>query len=377
MKLLKKSIVFLALIGFSQFAYANVMQYFFGTNYRNPSELRNINHCEVWLGAPIVNIYTKFNGSALGGIGTGSSSETDILPFFFGGIRINKKLTVGLNVSQPFFTNFQYGDNSILNADVAQNITRDVDINPQFSYQLTDKLAIGAGFIANDFYNMELNFSLPQIGHTISKAQSWSYGWDLGFSYTFDPKDFLNIAYFSKLTPNFKGSSTGAGIINHHFAFVNLNFPATTKAEFMRILTDKWALNFKVYYTQWSIIKTVIMHNVVGGKNLFFPLYFHNSWAFDLGTRYQIKPKWALLGSIMLDEGAADLRGRTVAFPTDNALILALGTNYSFSKKTSIQLVYAHGFVNTKIDHPLGLLPTVGSIGLRGNSIELSFIYKA
>ncbi|KTC87700.1 MULTISPECIES: OmpP1/FadL family transporter [Legionella] len=373
----KRLVVFSTLFTFATLSYANVIQYFFGFNYRNPTDANTVKHSEVLFGAPIINTYAKFTGIAKGGIGSASSSETDALPFFYGAVRLNDKVAVGLNISNPYYTNFQYPQNSIIRYDVTKFITRDVDINPHITYKLSDKLAVGGGFVANYVYQEDLDFVVSNFGNVTTQSKSWNYGWDLGFSYKFDDKNSFKLAYFSGLVTNYLGISTAqVGIINDNFRFSRFYLPGTTKAEYTRLLNDKWTLGLKLFYIQWGILKSVYLQNVASGGTIPIPVHYHNTWAFQAGANYQVNSKWGLLGSVIYDEGAPKLKGRTVAFPVDDAVALIVGTTYKFTDAAALQVAYSYAFNNTRLDRPLNTSDAVGRMRFHANVLEISLNYK-
>ena len=173
-----KKIFLLLLISYFQVTQANVIQYFLGTSYSNPADINNINQTELIIGTTAVNTFAKFTGTSTYGTGTASTNEFNSLPYFLGAIRLNSQWVIGLNISQPYFANVQFGDNSIVKGDTTQTYLRDVDINPQISYKANEQLSVGAGLVANYMYTALNNSFVAGTGYVVNSAPTWYYGWD-------------------------------------------------------------------------------------------------------------------------------------------------------------------------------------------------------
>jgi long-chain fatty acid transport protein len=357
-------------------ASANVIQFFFGSNYKNPAELSTTPYAQATLGATGVNPVMHFKGTSAGGTGTASSDESDVLPYFYGGFRLSPKWVVGLNISHPFYGTIRYPENSILAIDSTQTITRDIDYNPQISYQATKNLSIGVGYNLNNYYDSEVNFVIPGLGNAENKASGWYNTWDIGAFYTLTPQDYIGLSYFSALEKTLTGTSRVGNMVNHNFQVENFNLPATTELTYLHIFNRQWAINFKAFYSQWSRLQEETSRNVVVYGTFSAPVHYRNTFAAELGARYAFAPDWAVLGGVGFDQGASNDFSRTLSYPTDDAYAGALGLEHAFCKNLSSTLMYTYVTADTHVNHPLGISPTVGDIDIHANLLDLSLTYK-
>lgn len=372
------SFIFLILLAYFSSAMANVIQYFWQTNYSNPAELTRVSSFELIAGAMPINTYIRFRGSAEGGVGRATSNQSYVLPYGLIGKRLSPNLVAGINFSNPIYSNIDYGPNSILRVEGTRDLNNDIDINPQLSYKINDKLSIGGGFIANDNYRQQVNFVVSsKTGNVINKTSAWAYGWDAGLFYSLDKKNNISFAYFSGLKPHFKGTSSSSALgISQWHTEDNINLPATYFLGLVHIFDEKRVGFIRVYYSTWNNIRTVIFNNVVGAGQIPFVLNYRNTFDLQVGGGYQFKPKWSFIGAFIFDSPAANRRSRVALFPSAKVYVGVVGLSYDFNKTTNIQALYGSAFVNTALDHPLDQFLTFGTLRVNANTLDIRLTYK-
>ena len=358
-------------------AHATVIQYFFGSNYKNPAELSTIPRAEVSAGVTGINPVMKFKGVSGGGSGTATTDETDALPYFYGAFRLDPQWVVGLNISRPFYGDQKYSENSIVSYESTQTLMHNVDINPQISYQVTKQLAIGAGYNFNDFYDTQLNFVEPGLGNVENKSSGWYHGWDVGLFYTLTPQDYLSLSYFSALSATTQtGTSRVGATINNNYALAGAFTPATTLVNYIHIFNQQWSSSIQVGYSQWHSIQNLVLTNVANYGTLALPLHYRNTYSAQAGARYAFAPGWAALGGVGFDEGASNDFTRSITFPNDDAYAAALGLEHQFCKDLIARLMYTYITADTRVNHSLGFSPSVGDIDLHANVVDFNLTYK-
>jgi long-chain fatty acid transport protein len=358
-------------------AKANVIQYFFDNNYKNPAELSIVPRAQVTAGMTGVNPVMEFNGVSSGGSGKASTNENDLLPYFYAAFRLSPQWVVGLNVSRLFYGDQAYPNDSILRFDSTQTKVSTIDIGPQVSYQVTKKLAIGAGYNFDDFYKTELNFVEPGFGNASNESSGWYHGWNAGLFYTLTPQDYISLAYFSTLSATTQtGRSSVGNLVNSQYALRGAYTPATTVLDYIHIFNREWSTMVKVSYSQWSSIQNLVLYNVVNYGIFTMPLHYRNTYAAQLGARYAFNPDWAVLGGVGFDQGASNNFTRSINFPNDNIYAATVGLEHQFYKTFTANLMYTYAFVRTQVNHPLGISQSLGNINVHANVLDLSLTYK-
>lgn len=92
------------------------------------------------------------------------------------------------------------------------------------SFQLTKKIAIGAGLLADRLYYSELNRFLPP-SELINLGTDWAYGWTSGLYYTFNKMTALNFSYTSPIYHMCRGTSTWGNLRSNNYCS-NVPLPA-------------------------------------------------------------------------------------------------------------------------------------------------------
>lgn len=370
---IRKLVIFLLLFYFPLLTFANVIQRFYGNNYMSPAQ-PEIHDFQFISGAALFDINGKFRGEAFGRRGVAGTNKTDTYPYFFIGKRVLPKIVLGLNVSQPFEGHTYFRENSILAFAVTETDIHDVDFNFMLSYNVNKKLTLGAGIIFNDLYKALLNRRNPILGNVILRTSGWSVGYDFGLNYVLDDKTFINLSYFSELSPILKGFSSAGPLYGAHAKVVGLHLPATSSLQVTRKWTKKWVSAVRVFYNQWNHTQVIKITRVVP-TNIRLPVHYHNVFTVGVFNRYQICDKFAGIGIFIFDQGAARNHGITNNFPAVNVYIFKAGGEYKITKDASMQLMYAYNFGRPRINRPLGN-NIIGKQPFHGNSVEGMFKFN-
>lgn len=329
-------------------AYATSYQIFADNNFSNPAALNSVKQGELMIGALGMNQRYHFIGTAAGVGGSTTSRTNDLLPYGRIAMRLTPQIVVGIDITQPWFTDIQYPRNSFINAFSTETFLRDTNYSPKISYQATPQLALGAGFDANHFYNGQLNFAVPPFGNMVNNADSWAYGFDLGIFYVITKATFLNLAYYSKIVQHAGGVSTWGPLTNNHFS-ADVKLPATTIANLVQMLSPVWALSGTIRYTQWNTVRFLTLQNTAIGT-LTVPEHLYNNFSYELATHYQVNQKWGAIGALDYEPTMQPTFTRNPGLPSYTRWIAAVGGDYEIVKGLKAKLVYAHVISKPPID---------------------------
>ncbi len=365
--------------------HANVIQYFTGISYNNPSELFKVKDNELIFGGTGFYVDARFEGSVLNfttgapGQGVSHSRTTSLLPYGRIAKRINDKMVASIDVTQPFHSNLNWGVNSFTRFAATHNFLTDTDFSPKLAISLSKALHIGGGVNFNFLKNNEVNFAFPN-GSTdstvINRTSGFGVGYNLGMTLIATPTDFLGLTYYSRIKQDTAGYSRFGNTVsnNHTFSFY---MPATTVGSYLHIFNQKWLTNIQVFHTQWEANQYVRLFNTAAPKKDFvFPMMFDNSWAFLGVVRQQYNEKLGLSLIGVMDTGPEQENLRSIVFPSDTQYFLALMGDYQLSKTTKLELIYGHGFSKTTINNRVVVngtsLPfTTGRVRINADVIDL------
>lgn len=373
---------------FALSAHANVIQYFAGISYNNPSEIFKVKNYELLLGGTGSYADLKFEGSVLNfntfqyNSGVNHSRTYTVLPYGRIAKRLNQKIVVGLDVTEPFNSNLNWGSDAFTRYAATQNYLTDVDVSPKISYSVTQQLQIGAGLNFNFLTNNEVNWAFPTgqttYANLINKSSSFGLGYDLGATYIFNQTNFLGLTYYSKIKQNTQGTSVLGANFSDNFLF-SFNMPATTILSYVHIFNRKWLINLQAIQSEWDANQFARLFNTAAPApftNFTFDMHFSKSYSFIAAVRNQITDKLGLTFAGMIDDGPEHDHLRTIVFPSDTQYFLGLVGDYHFTDQTSIELLYGKAFSNPSIQNrvmtPGGFLPfTTGEVTINANILDL------
>lgn len=387
------STAMVSLLSFS--ANANVLQYFTGISYSNPAELFQVTKNELILGGTAFYVKAKFVGSALNlnsfryEQGVSDTKRVSLLPYGRIAKRVNDKLVLGVDVTEPFHSNLDWGDRAFTRYAATQTLMTDVDISPRFSFSITPKFYVGAGANFNFLKNNETNWALPenatQYANLINRTSSFGIGGNFGVYYMVNQTNFLGASYYTSIKQQTRGESLFNGTVNNNIQF-NFHMPATTILNYVHIFNPTWLMSLKAFRTEWNINQYARILNTAAPppfpQNFIFNMLYQESWAFNAAVRHQFNEKTGLTLIGVLDNGPERDNLRTINFPSDKQYFLALSADYHVSKSTSFELLYGHGFSKTLIGNTIPVngqaLPfTTGRVRINADVVDLKLKIQA
>ncbi|MCL9683916.1 OmpP1/FadL family transporter [Legionella maioricensis] len=369
-------------------AHANVIQYFAGISYNNPSELFKVKKGLFLIGSSGSYADLGFNGSVLNfntlqyASGINHSQTYTAMPYGRLAKRFNEKTVFGLDVTQPFNSHLNWGTYAFTRYANTQNFLTDVDVSPKFSYALGRKWQIGGGLNFNFLVNNEVNFAVPTGQFTsanlVNPTSSFGTGFNAGVTYIINETNFLGFTYYSRIKQNTKGTSTLGPLVNPNLA-LSFYMPTTMVANYVHIFNPKWLISVTGFRSDWSVNQYVRLFNTAAPppmSNFVFDMHFGNSYAFIGAVRNQVAKKLGLTLIGMRDGGPEKDNLRTITFPSYAQYFLGLSGDYHFNENTSIELLYGHLISNPSIQNRLVInntsIPfTTGKVNINVDVIDL------
>ncbi len=344
----------LCLVTFS--VHANVIQYFAGISYNNPAELFKTKKYQFILGNVGSYADLKFAGSVLNfntfhyDTGINNSRTITLMPYGRAAKRLDKKTVFAVDVTEPFNSNLNWRDHTFTRFAVTQNYLTDVDVSPKLGYSLTKKLQVGGGVNFNFLIHNEINWAYP-ISPTTSailnnQTSSFGIGYNLGFTYLFDKKNFLGLTYYSRIRQNTQGTSTFSIYTNPNLSF-SFYMPATTILSYTHVFNKEWLFNVQGFLSEWNANQYVRLLNTAvppPNQDFSFEMSFSKSTALLLALRNQFNKKLGLTLIGMKDDGPEKNHLRNLVFPSAIQYVIGLSADYHVNKCTTLEVLYGHVF---------------------------------
>ena len=313
----------------------------------------------------------------LGGVGTKQTQDRDAwITSSYNSYRVNKDLVLGLGINAPFGLSNEVNSTWAGRLQHRSAALLTVNINPAATYQIMPGVHVGAGL---QFQYAKLRFktgnstSIPALGGSSSSPSTTINVDDLGVGFTagilLQPAEgtSIGIGYRSAITHSLRGDARNVVvnpgpppfIVPKLAARIDMDTPQLVTASIRQSITPAMRLLGTVEWTNWDVadVQLINLNGRPSGSAL--DLQWHNSWFFALGAEFDVS------SSLTLRAGAAyelspiqNPSERLAQVPDADRVWLGLGATYKVSDAMTLDLAYAHVFID---DSTLNRLPANGA----------------
>ena len=220
-----------------------------------------------------------------------------------------KKWKVGLGIYTPFGSVIKYEDAWSGRFAITQMKLLSIFFQPTVSYQISEKLGVGAGFVYG-YGNIDLRRDLPVADYNSKYGSAQLTGTASGLGYNlgvyYKPTDLLSIGvtYRSEVkmkvdngTANFQvPSSLSSNFPSGKFT-ASLPLPQVFSLGIGLYPSEKWTVAADFNYVMWSSYQTLAFdyeQNTSSLKDTESPRNYKNSFALRLGAEYKASEKWKI-----------------------------------------------------------------------------------
>ncbi len=358
-----------------------------GLNNQNPADLFTTPHYQVIIGSDVVGIdfatAITVNGVAQGGI----ADTTNVMPMFRIAYRVSPKWVIGMDYNHPGWTGENYGINFAINPFAARSYLHTENVNPRASYQVNDRLVLGAGL---DITREWVNFTQgggPVPVYTIADVDGFGLGFDAGVTVVVTPSTYLSVTGSSPVTIVDNGiSSFGAVQVPNA---VKVTTPTEFVLRLTQFLSPSWLVQFLGEWSEASSLQEFKFRNTAFLGQTIFPLWENNSFLVQLYTHYQVNNNWGLAAGASYEDGIEPTVNNYVNFPLGNWFVLFAGPDFKINKTTTFQIAYGHLWEAATINYtafsitniflnPAAIQqPLIGRSNLNINLIDLRLTFQA
>ncbi len=250
-----------------------------------------------------------------------------------------------------------------------------VNIGPTFAWQPFCGFSIGAGFDAQ-YLSASLRQQVfafnPLVGQLEDSSidntgDDWGYGWNAGMMYHLkNSGTTLGAAYRSRVAHSLEGDGElVVPAIGRTFSGglrADITMPDVATFSAVQDFCNVWTVLGSISWTHWSTIDLVNLNyngdisNVVG-RSASTALDFEDSWRYAVAVNFKPDECWKLRAGVMFDNSPVE-NVRTFRLPDNDRLWVAVGANYRVNTMFSVDLAYAHLFVdNAQINQSAVLGP--------------------
>jgi long-chain fatty acid transport protein len=388
--------------------------------FTNPATLSTLIQNQAYLGGSEIMPHLKMNNAtaihtvnipgpiptAISAPVAGETSQSSVAKSAFApdgyfGWRINDRMVVGIAVVAPFGLTTSYDNGSVLRFIADNSTVETININPSFSWALTDQVAIGIGFQAQYIQASFSNFDGPYTGiapidtliasthATYVNGSGWGYGYTLGALWKPDELTRLGVGFRSQISEQIGGNGrqfTSPGGVtpapSQAFLFnagtsdsAAIKTPGVVTLSAARDIRN-WTVKASVQYNLWNCFNQLSINMPQAfAINSTITTKWNNSWFGALGADYHINPKWTVRAGVAYDETPTRDAYRDPRIPDSDRVWLTGGATYKVNKHFGVDGVYEHiFFANQSVNVTQGVGSSVNStLPLEVNTVTANY----
>lgn len=377
----------------------------------NPAGMSRLDRSQGSFGFTFLNLEGEFkNGELINPAGASSNTveagvyndggdfmPDKVIPFGYYVRKLDEKMAVGLGIFAPFGTSTDYAQGSLASGFADETMLSAIDIQPTFSYQLTDTFSVGLGLdivYAKGVLSKELDL-LPYVpaGHPAAallnneaykgyentfevSGDDIALGWNFGLMWDVTPVTTLGLAYRSEIEFELEGDSefkesTGVKVFNKktfnvdtipfvpkQASRVPLTGPQSATLSVAHQFNDRVLLLAGATWTDWSSFK---YFDIIGtepglisavsdlGENYIGHIVekWRDTVAVSFGAEYMLNQNWTLRAGYAFDESPVKEMYRTARVPDNDRQWLTAGATYNLNPRWSFDAALAYLFIGT------------------------------
>ena len=349
------------------------------TIFNNPAGMTELKRAEVQLGISTIvpdiklenrgsTAATPTTGGAFlpypGNVGQEPSNPTPIPSIFAAAPLLDNQLWIGIGVTAPFGLGLKYDTSWFGRYDATSIRLATIDFQPSFAYRINKWFSIGGG-LDIQYAKAKLTQALPDPfvgvptaatdGATTLRGDSWAVGGNIGILVKPREDTRIGLHYRSRITQDIEG--TAVLQLPGLLAAGSGEFPISTDVRLPDIyslgvahqLNSQLTLFAEFQYFNWSRFNELrvrfdpaILPDSVRPEN------YRDTIGISVGADYALTQNLTLRGGFMYDQTPTRDGFRATTVPDANRYWIAAGATYNFDDAWSIDLNYAHTFMENE-----------------------------
>ncbi|MFK3791608.1 MULTISPECIES: OmpP1/FadL family transporter [Pseudomonas] len=340
------------------------------TVFGNPAGMSRLKKQQVTVGVAAIDASTDLKDTS--GTQKGSN-KGDMVPFTavpmgFYVNPIDEHWAFGLGVYAPFGLVTNYESNFQGRNFGSKSEVKVITVQPTVSYAFNDKVSIGFGPTINRISGVLESALTPPIspydGNVKIKGDDVGYGYNIGVLVQATDTTRVGLTYHSKVNYKLDGHTEVTAAPGSPAAFLKSNrYDASLKIEtpesydlsVTQDLNDAWKLYAGTTWTRWSRLKDITVNNdgvsaATGGAlaprlglgSIKEDQNWHDTWAYAIGTSYQLNKEWVLRTGLTFDQSPTNNHDRSPRIPTGDRTIFSIGAGWTPIEELTIDVAYSY-----------------------------------
>jgi long-chain fatty acid transport protein len=333
------------------------------TVFNNPAGMTWLEGTQTQIGGTGVFPSVNFEGEAtvfgtpIPADNSRNNGQFALIPHAYAVFDLHERLKAGFAITVPFGNTIDYSEDWAGRYVNIKTAAISIDINPNISYKLTDRVAI-AGGVSLQYLKLDLSSKIPQFlifgdpgvpdGGFLLTVDNWGWGFNLGL--LAEPWDGtrLGLTYRSGIDHGMDGTLTFDPTTSPLLGLVDgpansdISVPASITGGLTQQLTENLSLSADVQFTQWHTFDQVLVNS--NNPDFVFHEEYRDTWMVSIGGVYRLSQDWTLRAGVGFDESPVVDAFRDTGVPDKDRYMVGVGFGYQIAPSVSLDVGYAHYF---------------------------------
>ncbi|QJP94652.1 MULTISPECIES: OmpP1/FadL family transporter [Pseudomonas] len=335
------------------------------TVYGNPAGMSRLTREQVTGGVAFLDAKTDISDASSSP--NGGSNKGDMVPFTsvpmgFYVKPIDEHWAFGLGVYVPFGLITDYEKGFAGRYFGSKSEVQVITFQPTVSYKFNDVVSVGFGPTINRIDGtLESNLSITQAlpdGKVKIKGDDTALGYNIGVLVQATDTTRLGLTYHSKVDYKLEGNTkvnygalaaVGLGASQKYDASLKITTPESVDFSVTQAINDRWNVYAGTTWTRWSQLEKITVKNsgvqpLLAGQfgEITEEQNWHDSWAYAIGTSYQLNKEWVLRTGLTFDQSPTNNVDRSPRIPTGDRTIFSIGAGWSPTDDLTIDVAYSY-----------------------------------
>jgi long-chain fatty acid transport protein len=319
------------------------------TVFFNPAGMTYLPDRQVVVVGHLIRPQAEFTGTvspAIGGGNGGDAGDLALVPNAYLVYRLTPDVHLGVGMNAPFGLKTEYDPDWKGRTQAVKSEVKTINLNPSIAWKASETLSLGAG-MSIQYAEATLTNSAGGAGLATVKGDDYGWGFNLGALWQVSEATRVGLAYRSEVEHTlggdvgFSAAATLNGPVN-----ADVTLPDSASLSLFHKLDSRWDLLADITWTGWSDFKELRIVRT-NGNVLGTPTEenWDDSYRYSLGANYRLNDRLTLRGGLAFDETPVSDAFRTARIPDEDRTWIAFGAQYRLSRKSAIDIGYAHLFI--------------------------------
>jgi len=318
------------------------------TIFFNPAGMTLLPDSQLVLAGSLIYPQAEFTGTvspAIGGGNGGDAGDLAFLPNAYFAYRVSPDIVVGVGMGAPFGLKTEYDSTWKGRTQAIKSELKTININPSIAWKASESLSLGAG-VSFQYIDATLTNSAGAPGVASVEGDATGWGFNLGALWQLSEATRIGFAYRSEVDQSLEGDLSFSAAPTVIPVTADVTLPDSAALSIFHKLDARWELLADITWTGWSDFDELRIVRTSGALVSVTPENWDDSYRYSVGANYRLDDKLMLRGGVAYDETPVSDAYRTARIPDENRTWLALGAQYRLSAGSTIDVGYAHLFVD-------------------------------